>query len=114
MVAMKLPEYAAVIVPEQKIVAYLLSFSHPDGRGKAIFFSRFGFDAIKWQVLADALRWHAATYEVAAVEQTPFGTRYVVEGALMSPDGRSPLIRSVWFIAVGETVPRLVTAYPHP
>ncbi|CAO3434023.1 DUF6883 domain-containing protein [Azospirillum endophyticum] len=26
--------------------------------------------------------------------------------------GRAPLIRSVWFVAAGEDVPRLVTAYP--
>jgi len=111
---MMLPEFAAAIVSEQKIVAYLLSFSHPDGRGKALFFSRFGFRVDQWQVFADALKQHAATYEVAAMEATPFGTRYVVEGALVSPDGRNPSVRSVWFIAIGETIPRLVTAYPHP
>ena len=28
------------------------------------------------------------------------------------PSGRSRLVRSVWEIRNGETVPRLVTAYP--
>jgi hypothetical protein len=28
------------------------------------------------------------------------------------PDGRTPTIRSVWFIETGEEVPRFVTAYP--
>ncbi|MBA3822943.1 MAG: hypothetical protein H0X24_03435 [Ktedonobacterales bacterium] len=111
---MKLPEYASAIVPEQKIVGYLLSFSHPDGRGKALFFSRFGFVVAQWQVLADALRHHAAAHDVVASDQTPFGTRYVIEGAIVSPDGRNPSLRTVWFIAIGETIPRLVTAYPHP
>lgn len=111
---MKLPEFASAIVPDQKVVAYLLSFSHPDGRGKALFFSRFGFDAAHWQILADALRQHAATHDVATLDQTPFGTRYTVEGPLVTPDGRNPSVRTVWFIATSEVNPRLVTAYPHP
>jgi hypothetical protein len=111
---MMLPEYASAVVPEQKIVAYLLSFSHPDGQSKANFFSRFGFRADQWQIFADALRQHAAAYEVATLDVTPFGTRYAIEGALMTPDGRNPSVRTVWFIATGDTIPRLVTAYPHP
>lgn len=111
---MKLPEYASAIVPEQKVVAYLLSLSHPDGRGKALFFSRFGFGADRWEGFAQALRHHAAQHEVVAEVATPYGTRYVVEGPLAAPDGRQPRVRTVWFIATGETAPRLVTAYPHP
>jgi len=111
---MMLPEVASAIVSEQKIVAYLLSFSHPDGRGKALFFSRFGFHADQWQVFAEALKQHAATHEVAARVVTPFGTRYVIEGALVTPDGRNPSVRTIWFIATRDTAPRLVTAYPHP
>jgi hypothetical protein len=111
---MKLPECASAIIPERKIVDYLLSFSHPDGRGKAVFFSRFGFDVAHWQILAQSLQQHATTHDVAAVDHTPFGTRYVIEGPLLSPDGRNPSIRVVWFIATGETIPVLVTAYPHP
>jgi len=111
---MKLPEYASAMVPESKIVDYLLSFSHPDGRGKALFFSRFGFAVAQWQVLADALRQHAAAHSVVTVDQTAFGTRYVIEGPVTAPNGRTPSIRVVWFIASGEAIPRLVTAYPHP
>ncbi|WP_375338992.1 DUF6883 domain-containing protein [Ancylothrix sp. D3o] len=31
---------------------------------------------------------------------------------LPAPDGRSPPVRSVWFIDTGAENPRLVTAYP--
>jgi hypothetical protein len=109
---MMLPGFASVVVSEQKIVAYLLSFSHPDGRSKALFFSRFGFRADQWLIFAEALRRHAATHEVAAMDATPFGIRYVIEGELVTPDGRSPFVRTVWFIATGDVVPHLVTAYP--
>jgi hypothetical protein len=108
---MMLPEFASAVVPEQKIVAYLLSFNHPDGHAKAQFFSRFGFRADQWQIFADALKQHVAAYEVATLDVTPFGTRYVIEGALVTPDGRNPGVRTVWFIAIGETIPHLV---PHP
>jgi hypothetical protein len=63
-------------------------------------------------VLADALRQHAADHEVVRVEDTPIGTLYVIEGVLLTPDGRAPMIRTVWFIEHGEDTPRLTTAYP--
>ncbi|WP_373526470.1 DUF6883 domain-containing protein [Nostoc sp.] len=43
---------------------------------------------------------------------TIFGTRYAVEGTLVSPDGRNPVIRSAWFMETGETIPKFVTSYP--
>jgi hypothetical protein len=46
------------------------------------------------------------------VEATPFGTRYVIEGIISTPDGRVPLIRAVWFIETGEQIARFVAAYP--
>ncbi|MFQ5612045.1 MAG: DUF6883 domain-containing protein [Anaerolineae bacterium] len=42
----------------------------------------------------------------------PFGTRYVVEGPMPAPDGRTPLVRSVWFIETRGQIPQFVTAYP--
>lgn len=72
----------------------------------------YGFSVQNWEVLAKALRQHAAENKLAKTEQTPFGTRYVVEGPLQTPDGRTPLVRVVWFVERGETVPHLATAYP--
>ncbi|MBI1864487.1 MAG: hypothetical protein HYR98_01920 [Nitrospirae bacterium] len=109
---MKLPNAGNAVVPAEKMIGYLLSFSHPDGRGKARFFGRFGFSAEDWQVLASALLAHAANNEVARIEKSPFGNRYVVEGIMEAPDGRRPLVRSVWFIEDGDRTPRFVTAYP--
>lgn len=65
-----------------------------------------------WETLAGALRRHAVEHDVVAIEGTPFGTSYTVEGQLVAPDGRVPQVRVVWFIETGETIPRLVTAYP--
>jgi hypothetical protein len=107
-----LPNYAQAVFPERKITEYLLSLTHRDGRSKAAFFMRFGFTADNWEGLADALRRHAAEHEIIAVEDTPFGISYIVEGSLTAPDGRLPHVRVVWFIETGESIPRLVTAYP--
>ncbi len=109
---MKLPNHTQALVAESKITDYLLSLTHPRGQHKARFFMRFGFSPVAWQVLADALRQHAADHEVVRVDDTPFGTLYVIEGALLTPDGRAPMIRTVWFIEHGEDTPRLTTAYP--
>jgi hypothetical protein len=111
---MKLPNYQVAVVPQTKIVDYLLSLSHRDGRPKAVFFIGFGFSADNWQVLAAALLQHAADYEITSEQDSPFGKRYAIEGIMQMPDGRTAMLRSVWFIDTGETVPRFVTAYPLP
>ena len=64
--------------------------------------------------MANALLNHAADHELAKIESSPFGTRYVVEGRVFTPDGRNPEVRSVWFISTGDNIPRLVSAYPLP
>lgn len=108
----KLPNREKAVIPQAKIMDYLLSVAHPHGRHKAAFFHRFGYIAESWGVLAAALLRHAAEHDVTKVEDSLFGTRYTIEGILVTPDGRMPVIRSVWFIENGEDIPRFVTAYP--
>lgn len=108
----KLPNADEAIVPELKVTHYLLSLTSKQGKGKARFFMAFGFTIEEWQTLAEALQHHARTHEVASMREITYGILYSVEGALLSPDGRNPQVRSVWKIVSGETVPSLVTAYP--
>ncbi len=109
---MKLPNREHAIVPREKVVDYLLSMTHRDGRYKAAFFKGFGFTADQWQDLADALVSHADDHEVAKAEDSPFGTRYVVDGIMVMADGRDALLRTVWFIDTDSEIPRFATAYP--
>jgi hypothetical protein len=109
----KLPDFTAATVEMRKIVAYLLSPSHPDGASKAIFFSSFGFQVSQWQELADALRELAVKSSVVETVETPHGRKYIVDGILETPSGASPAVRTVWIIDSGGQVPRLVTAFPH-
>jgi hypothetical protein len=109
---MKIPNIDQARVSEAKIKEYLLSETHPDGREKAAFFTRFGFSVAQWEQLAQALLNHAATYEVMQTTSTRHGTKYVIEGRLFTPNGRNPLVRTVWIIEAGTVGARLVTAYP--
>ena len=108
---MKLPRARRARVDESKVVGYLLSTHHPDGRSKAAFFGSFGFSAARWELLADALRKHGTNGDVTSIAASDYGTRYSVDGVIATPDGRNPRVRTVWLIDErGE--PRLITAYP--
>lgn len=108
----KVPNPQEAVVPSRKLTEYLLSPAHRHGRGKARFFTTFGFTRDDWHELASALRRHAGEHEVSRAEETPFGTRYVVDGIMPMRDGRAAGVRSVWFIERGSSSPYLVTAYP--
>ena len=109
---MRLPDFDKAEIPEAKITGYLLNPDHPRGRSKAEFLGRFGFRRDECTMLRDALRAHSRSNDVVAQHQTAYGTRYEVDGPLSAPDGRAPLVRVVWFIENGETLPRLVTLVP--
>jgi hypothetical protein len=109
---MKLPNIEQAVVAEAKITNYLLNKWHPRGKDKAAFFGSFGFSVAQWEVMAQALRAHAAENEIANALETPEGMHYTIEGKLQTPDGRNPLIRAVWAIDVGSETPRFITAYP--
>jgi hypothetical protein len=108
----ELPEAASAIVDERKIREYLLADDHPAGRAKAAFFRQFGFRTSSWRNLRTALLAHAREARVVSAVTTEFGKKYVLDGPIGSPDGRTPRLRTIWFVATDETRPRLVTAYP--
>ena len=108
---MMLPDSDRAQVDRAKIVDYLLSLTHPDGRGKAAFFMHFGFKVEEWELLAEALRAVGVSNPVTGVVESLHGTRYTVDGPMQVPDGRAPVVRTVWITEPGRP-PRLVTAYP--
>jgi hypothetical protein len=100
------------VVPGEKLRLYLLNLDHPAGAPKARFFIAAGYSWQESDVLAEALRTHAADRDVEAELATPYGTKYVVRCQMPTPDGRDPCIVSVWFDS-GDGRARLVSAYPH-
>ncbi|MDP9457881.1 MAG: hypothetical protein M3Q49_02195 [Actinomycetota bacterium] len=112
--AERLPNAEEAYTDEAKVAGYLLDPEHPRNEGKAEFFFRHGFSREAWEVLMQALLRHAREGELAETQDGPYGAKHVVEGALASPDGRDPRMRSVWIVdfGTGSLAPRLVTAYP--
>jgi hypothetical protein len=100
-------------VERGKIVEYLLNPAHPDNGGKAPFFVMLGFRREDWETLAVALRQLASGSPISQSMETIHGKKYIIDGAIKTPIGKMPVVRTVWIIDKGEDVPRLVTAYPH-
>ncbi len=99
-------------IDRNKVEGYLL---HPvKGRGKSRFFQAYGFVQHQWQELHDALLAHAAAGVVVGVLVSPYGSRYIVSGRLLTPSRRQPepFINAVWQADNGTTGVRLITAYP--
>ena len=109
----KLPNADEGFVDSAKLTEYLLSTTHPVGKGKAKFFMAFGFCVSDVDQMETALLLHGQTQPVVQVTDTEHGVKYVLECSIDTPDARNPCIRSVWIVEAGKTVPRLVTAFPN-
>jgi hypothetical protein len=109
---MILPGANKLMVEREKIVDYLLNPAHPDNGGKADFFLDLGFNRSHWQQLAAAFRAAAENYPVSKTMASPHGTKYIVESRIETPSGKTPWVRTVWIVDLGQDKARLVTAYP--
>ena len=108
----RLPRGELTVVPERKIPAYLLASEHQRGGPKARFLLRFGFRLEAWRELEAARLRHAVEGIVVRQQEGIHGVTYVVEGPLLTPDGRDPPFRTVWIVEWTQQIPRLVTAHP--
>jgi hypothetical protein len=108
---MQLPHVDEAHIPAPKISEYLLAVGHPTGRSKALFFHSLGFRTDQPADLREALLQQATNNAVSSLQQTAFGSKYLIDGQIVGPKGAA-VIRSVWFVEFGERRPRLITAYP--
>jgi len=108
----KLPNINKLVVEREKIIDYLLNASHPDNGGKAAFFLSLGFNRNEWLVLARAFQDIALSAEITKSVESKHGRKYIIDGRIKSPSGRSALVRTVWIVNRGFDSTRRVTAYP--
>ena len=108
---MKLPNAHAAFVPPDKLTSYLLALTHPVGGSKARFFRAHGFDETNTEKLEAGLLAIARSADAEAT-QSPYGTKYVVDGYLLTPRGERVRVRTVWIVDQADPRPRLITAYP--
>ena len=93
------------------MTGYLLSLSHPKGKGKAKWFRLLGFDETTVAEFSSELKRMPLDWDLTDVIDSPYGTKYVVEGMLFGPFGAG-MVRSVWQVNRGDSAARLITAYP--
>lgn len=100
------------IIPADKLRDYLLSSSHPDGRGKAEYLGRLGYSQEACGKLDADLREQVLSREAQPGRPSPYGQKYEILGPLTGPSGNTAWVRTIWIVLTGETVPRLVTLIP--
>lgn len=110
---MKLPNRENVYIPSSKLKDYLLSETHAVGRSKAKLLRSLGFDDANVELLERGLVAIAQTQEVSAESSSPHGVKYIIEGPLQTPSGKTVKLRTVWIIDKGHDQPRFVTAIPN-
>jgi hypothetical protein len=109
---MRIPNAHKAVIAPAKLRDYLLNPSHRRGAGKARVLIACGYRAEAWEILEADLRSVHLTAEVSSISENSFGARYTIRAALVTPNGRRNVFRSLWQIDNGTDVPRLITMYP--
>lgn len=92
------PYPEAFEVEDDKVLRYLFNSSSEDGAPKGDFLMRFGFAPGRPLELMEALGGHPSLETWTQAFEAPHGVKFYFEGPLRSPDGRNPVIRTVWQI----------------
>ena len=109
---MELPNKSRAQVPLGKVTDYLLSETHAVGKSKARYFRSYGFNHETASDLAQGLLGIAQNAPVDSSERSPYGTKYILDGELDTPNGDMIRVRTIWIIENDTEIPRFVTAYP--
>ncbi len=112
-----LPNYAAAIIEDSKLLDYALNPDNERGQHKArVFESTLGYNLSNWLILKRRILENLANHEAVFVSDTPFGQKYKVLMLLIGINGRSEDVLTIWQydrLPTGElrSYPRLVTVY---
>ncbi len=106
----KLPKGEQALIPMEKLVDYCLNPTHTRRKEKArVFASVLGITRDNAHDLVLLIRQAAIAGEVTKEESTVFGRYYRVDWAI--PTRREVVLRTIWEIAMGEEIPRLVSTF---
>lgn len=109
---MNLPGASDAWIPPEKLTRYLLCLTHPVGGPKAKFFRHYGFHEMNVHLLEEQLLLIARSEQVVEVAESPYGTKYSVDGTVRTPTQQVLTVRSIWIVEKGRNAPRFVTAFP--
>jgi hypothetical protein len=107
----RLPQSDRAIFDIRKIADYCLNPSHPRGRHKARVFREalgLGRSDAEWlrEVLLEAVR----SGEAVEVGKDAWGSYWRLDASVRR-QGKSAVIRTIWTVRNGESVPRFVTCW---
>ena len=106
----KLPNGERALIPMEKLTDYCLNPDHARGKDKArVFASVLGITRDRANELADLVRKAATDGDVTGEERAVFGQYYRVDWAI--PSKVDVVLRTIWEIAPGEEIPRLVSVF---
>jgi hypothetical protein len=107
----RLPHSDGAILDIRKIEDYCLSPSHPRGRHKArVFRDALDLQRIDASWLRDVLLEAARLGEAFEVMADTWGTHWGLD-ATIRRQGKSAVVRTIWIVRTGESVPRFVTCW---
>ncbi|MEA5421347.1 hypothetical protein VB712_19150 [Spirulina sp. CCNP1310] len=109
---MKLPNRDQAIINSNKLVEYVLNVDHDRGGTKAKKLLSYGYHPKQWQRLEWDIRRYHLELDVLQIKETDYGIRYEIQGALMTPIDQPLLIKTIWQIDIGTTIPRFITLFP--
>ena len=92
---MKLPNHKNASVSLSKISNYLISETHPVGKWKAKIFLSHGYTPTTIDALRDGLLSIAHEEEVKGIVNSKYGTKYIIDGNLKTPNGQELIVKTV-------------------
>ena len=109
--AKHLPHSDEAILDIRKIEDYCLNSSHPRGRHKArVFREALDLQRSDASWLRDVLLEAARAGDAIQIAENAWGTNWQLD-ATIRRQGKSAVIRTIWIVRTGESVPRFVTCW---
>ena len=109
---MPIPNADRAIIAIEKLTAYLLNASHRRGGAKARLLLSLGYQVSVPERLADDLRKQHLSLDATRMSSNEYGTSHLVEGDIVTPNGRRVRFCSILQIDTGTDTPRFITMYP--
>lgn len=106
-----LPAYVNARIDPIKLSGYCLSASHLRGRHKArVFAEVLGIDQADAEWFRLAILEGLAENDAVLQDRDDYGQRWKVD-MLLTRQNRRAVVRTIWILVEGETIPRFVTCW---
>ncbi len=106
-----LPNHKSAEIDIAKLRDYCLNPAHPRGRHKArLFEASLGITARDADWLREAFLSGLSRSDADRQATDQYGERWKAD-VLLARQGRHVVVRTIWMIRAGETVPKLVTCW---